>query len=287
MKASRFFLNTGIILLVAGLILTGISFAMGASWQDTLSLIERDDISQYYRRNDNGELDSDATIWDEAVTNELFYEFPGQNILSMEIDIANSDVVITEGNEFSVRTDNIKKDDFSCRVSRTGKLTVGNAGNGFSLFNILSRRSFIIRGYVEITVPAGWSFENLELAASTGTLYSDVAMQAEKAVLSTETGTVSVKNLTSGNTKLKTSSGKIIAEGMLTGKTDINCQSGTVEASFTAPKDMYSYSVDSGMGEVSVNGTVYSGSTKASSGTAKKDNIKMTCGSGYISVNFQ
>lgn len=287
MKPTRFFLTLGLILLVLGLIAVGISFLMGGNWDETLSLANMGNLSSYYKRNDNSELDSDAIIWDEIGDNSLFYDFSEKNVKKIEIDITNADITIESGADYSVTIYNIKKDDISCKVGSSGTLVVDNASNSFSLFNIFRRRSFINRGAVVITIPSGVSFENVELISHTGNLVAEAPIRTEKAVVKAENGAVSILELYSEKATLTTGSGRITVTGELHGKTEVKCGSGAVEIMLNDDKSLYSYSADSGMGEINVDGTVYSGNSKLNSGKTMKDNIRMSCGSGRISVSFR
>ena len=287
MKPSRFFLSAGAVLLVLGLLAVGISFIMGGNWDETLSIVNMGNLSSYYRRNDNSELDSDAIIWDEPEDNSIFFDFSDKTVKKLEIDITNADITIAGGTSFSVTIYNIKKDDISCKVSSTGTLILDNASNSFSLFNVFRRRSFINRGSVIITMPSEAAFESVELVSHTGNLIADAPIRTEKATIKAESGIISIAELNSEKATLTTGSGKITVAGSLHGKTEIKCGSGAVEVMINDDKNLYSYSADSGMGEISVDGTVYSGSSRLASGKTMKDNIRMTCGSGRISISFR
>ncbi len=287
MKPSRFFLSAGAFLLVLGLLTIGVSFIMGGNWDETLSFANLGNISDYYKRNDNYELDSDALIWDETENNDLTYDFSNDVITKAEINITNADVVITRGDSFTVTITNIRKDDISCKVSRSGTLIIDNASNSFSFFNIFRRRSFINRGSVVLCIPQDHNFESFELVSHTGSVIAEAPINAEKAEIETESGAISIGELYSEKTSIKTGTGAITISGFLHGKTDVKCDSGSVELVICDDKAMYSYSADSGMGEISVDGVSYTGSRKLTSGKTMKDNIRMTCGSGRIRVSFR
>ncbi len=287
MRPSRFFITAGAVLLVIGLLAVGISFIMGGNWDETLSIVNMGNISNYYKRNDNSELDSDAIIWDEPENNSFICDFSDETVKKAQINITNADITIIEGSAFSVRIDNIKKDDISCKVTRTGNLVIDNASNSFSFFNILRRRSFINRGSVELTIPAGFTFDNIELVSHTGYLASDVPLRAGKATIKTESGSISLSELYSEKTSITSETGAIFVSGILHGKTEIKCGSGSVEVAITDSKSNYSYTADSGMGEISVDGTSHSGSSRLTSGKTMADNIRMSCGSGRISISFR
>lgn len=287
MKPSRFFLTAGAVLLVIGLLAIGISFIMGGNWDETLSIVNMGNLSNYYRRNDNSELDSDAIIWDELESNSITFDFSGETVKKAQINITNADITIVEGSSFAVRIDNIKKDDISCKVTRTGNLVIDNASNSFSLFNIIRRRSFINRGAVELTVPSGFTFDNIELVSHTGNLSSDIPLRAGKATIKTESGSIVLSELYSEKTSISSETGSILVSGILHGKTEIKCDSGSVEVAITDSKSNYSYTADSGMGEITVDGTSYAGSSRLTSGKTMADNIRMTCGSGRIKISFE
>lgn len=286
MKPSRFFLSAGAVLLVLGLLIIGISFLMGGSWDETLSFANMGNISDYYKRNDNNELDSDALIWDDSEDNFLSYDFEGEVVEKLEINITNADVTICQGESFLVSLENIKKDDISCRVSRSGTLYIDNASNSFSLFNIFRRRSFINRGSVILYIPKGFNFESVEIFSNTGSVISEIPIKTQKANLETDSGAIAITDLHSEKTGIKTGTGDIRVSGILHGKTEVKCGSGSVELNIKEGKGLYSYTVDSGMGEISVDGISYTGSRKLTSGKTMSDNIRMTCGSGRIRVSF-
>ena len=287
MKPSRFFISTGAVLLVLGLIAVGISFLMGGNWDETLSFINMGNLSNYYRRNDNSELDSDAIIWEESESDTIFYDFSRKNVKKAEIDITNADITIINGDDFSVSITNIKKDDISCKVNSSGTLVIDNASNRFSLFNIFRRRSFIIKGSVVVTIPSGITFENIKLVSRTGNLIANTPIYSQKASLKTESGTMTISELNSEKSAITVESGRITVGGILHGTTEIKCDSGAVEIELFDDKEIYSYTADSGMGEIRVDGTVYSGSNRLKSVKTLKDNIRMTCGSGRISVSYR
>ncbi|MCR4938814.1 MAG: DUF4097 domain-containing protein [Treponemataceae bacterium] len=287
MKPSRFFLSTGAVLLVLGLIIIGISFIMGGNWDETLTFANISNLSEYYKRNDNNELDSDALIWAENEKNIISYDFSKEVIKNLEMNITNADIIIQHGDLFSVSLENIKKDDISCKVTRSGTIIIDNASNRFSIFNIFRRRSFINRGTVILYVPEGLKFENIELISHTGSLVTEIPLHAEKTELETESGSISIMELYSGKTSITTASGIVYTAGALHGKTEVKCGSGAVEIDIKEDKETYSYSADSGMGEINVDGFSYTGSKKLTSGKTKDNNIRMNCGSGRIKISFE
>ena len=287
MRPSRFFLTAGAFLLVIGLLAVGISFIMGGNWAETLSIVNMGNLSNYYRRNDNTELDPDALIWDDPEDNSISFDLSGYTVKKAEINITNADILIVGGETFSVKIINIKKDDISCKVNRSGTLIIDNASNNFSILNILRRRSFINRGSVELTVPYDFLFDSIELVSHTGNLTADVPLNSPKATIKTDSGSIPLSDFQSEKTSIKTETGYIGISGILHGKTEIKCGSGSVEVAITAPKSNYSYTADSGMGEITVDGMVYSGNSRLTSGKTMADNIRMTCGSGRIKISFE
>ena len=235
-------------------------------------------LGRFLTNDDNYKLDSYKTL----ETNKEYS--------SISIDIGSTNIIIKEGNEFKVETNNkyvySKTDDKTLIIKQEKK-------------HFLNTK---VDSDLIIYVPKDFNLDELKLDAGAGAVeVSDVRtnkldfnLGAGKVIMKNVTasgitdidggaGSITITNSNFHNLDLDMGAGKLEIEAAITGKSDIDCGVGEAVIKLPGTKQDYKLKISKGIGSVTVNGESYSSETNIGDG----DNyIDIEGGVGAIKINF-
>lgn len=213
----------------------------------------------------------------------------GENAKYLNIDLANSDLIIKEGDKFAVET------------------TKGNiiAREKLGSFSVTEKNSVIENseeGQTVITVPKGYVFNKIDIDTGKGSLIADV-LNSKKVYLDFGAGEVVIDNLISTeDTEIDGGAGKVtIKDGKIcdadfdmgagrldvtaeiTGNSDFDCGVGNVSINLKGKEENYKLKINKGFGAVTIKGEVVSDGTVYGNGP---NTIEADGGVGEIKIDF-
>lgn len=289
-SGSKIVLIIGLILFSIGLVIVLISFIMGARYTEVNYIIENSGVEKYYHRSNNNELDNDALIWENSM-NDLAvvdYNFPVQQVTSLNISIDAAEVMIQTGNDYSVKGINIEPDSLYCKLTSSGQLKIDNRKEHFGFWNIFRPRRYAMNQKIVITIPENINLESLIIELGAGELVGkNLNLTANNGEIKVGAGELILSELKLKNGNIDCGVGSIQISGTMEGKTKVHCGVGDIKLDLKGDIDSYSYSAEVGLGEVSINRETISGLGQKVSTGHKENHFILNCGIGEISIYVQ
>ena len=222
-------------------------------------------------------------------TGKDYYEVY-QNVNSVEIDSSFSDILILEGNEFSVKGSDIKNE-FTSKIEN-GVLKIEEKTK--KLFN--NKKG----GNVTITIPVK-ILEKLEIEHGAGMLtikdidanYFELEHGAGKLLMNNVTfhntnidggaGEIVITSSKLNNMDLDLGAGHLDLEAYINGNSDIDCGIGKVDITLLGNKSDYQIRVNKGLGKITIDNSNYKDESTFGNGYNK---LNIDGGIGNINVTF-
>lgn len=238
-----------------------------------------------------------------------------EGVKSLRFSIHYGKVYIKEGNEFSVKIQNMPENGYKSYVDGDTWIIETNSSNESSFqifgFQIPVNKNFwkhdneVTRIY--ITIPEQFNAENLYLNLGAGSLESDRLQSkygeinvgagqmnlkhlsiTEKSTYSVGAGELIISDLHAQNSKVDCGVGSINVEGTMLGFNQIHCGIGQIKLNLAGVKEDYNYSVSCGIGSVSINEEHFGPivNTNLTYENAKHS-FQLDCGIGEINLKIR
>ncbi len=292
----------GILIVALGFILvggvaTGICLGLGASWSDVTIIAGN-------RRGAGESADGAGSIGGEKT-----WDFEGQTIRSVELEIGASQVIWQEGDHFHVELEG-NGPDIDCGV-RDGVLKI-EADESWSfgdwIFNWRIDTDGIYSEHqtITITVPRDAELRKADISIGAGSLEADF-ISADEVEIEVDVGSVQInggraeeslrvevgvgsaelREFEAGPAHLSADTGSIDYGGSIRGNLDAQCDLGNVTLFLTGAERDYNYTLECDLGNITVDGREYSGLPNS----LRLDNsapytVKLDCDLGSIELTF-
>ena len=139
-----------------------------------------------------------------------------------------------------------------------------------------------VEGQVVVTVPEGWSLEQVDIKNGTGSIELD-GLEADKIATNLGMGTVEGSDLTAGSLAMANGMGDITLQGPLATHTELESGMGGVDVDTDSSLASCAYDLQSGMGGVRIDGSSFAQpQSKADGGLS----LTVNTGMGDITVDF-
>lgn len=192
----------------------------------------------------------------------ITYSEEYQDIENIKLDIKYAELTIKSGETLKVEAEKVNED---WKIKQDGKtLKISNVGKSWGLYN---ETPVLI-----IYVPETMKLEKTELDFGAGRadiqyLESRIVdldfgagkvtmsnIKAERADIECGAGEVIIENADLNNLKAEAGVGRLEYSGEIKGKSKIDCGVGEIELKLIGGADNYTFSLDRGIGEMSLNG---------------------------------
>lgn len=225
-----------------------------------------------------------------------------ENVDSLDIDNATGEFKIETGDGFKVEAQNVDKN-FKAEVESNGTLRISDEGEGFQFLwfhigdfgspnskitlyvptDFIAEKADIEAGAGNITID-GLKAEELEVSAGAGNLNGN-DITAKKADIEGGVGNINLNRVYLTDATLDSGVGNLNITGSLLGRTDISCGVGEVDLSLWGITTDYGFKVDTGVGNVRLNGEKISG--EYNSNTGAENVISIDGGVGNVTIDFE
>ena len=285
-------LITGVVLIGVGSIVAIAALGMGAVpgaavfTEDGVRYVGRREIQNELKEEifdwiDDTEEDASrhrhrADDWGEAtwVAGGNFEDIRSIEVKLNEVDL---DVSASESSLVSVSMDE-QAENMGVKVSQEGSRLI--------VLQSKAQDFWEEQGLVQITVPAGMVFDEIDCENDAGNCRLD-GIQTADMEIHTDAGNMEVLQASAGKLDISVDAGTAYYQGAVSEMADIESGLGTVELLLDGAEEDFNYQIEVGMGSVEINGKSDSGmgvELRRDNGAAKKMNLEV--GMGNAVVNF-
>lgn len=299
------------VFVATGTAVCGVAWAMGGRFS-------------YYRHKRFGfmvedkvetELQNEAVVWEEAaIPSDGYYDgkehheatyiegevlaqeerafdgwltIDGKQIRELEIQVAGAHVEMMPDETVDEVTVEIGNDNYRCDQivdDDTLKISVRRRKNTGGILPDFDEHG---DAGVEIRIPAGCEFQDVELEVKGGVLYA-YGIAADILELDLEAGSLEVAGSSAGELNGDCKAGELIYNGNVERKMEADCSAGAIEYELAGREEDFNYELEKQMGSILINGTErgqFNKKTIASNPGAIKE-AGLECKVGEIQVNF-
>jgi hypothetical protein len=248
--------------------------------------------------------------WRDIPTYSLEESYDGIDKIDMEIGYG--DVKIVEGDTFSIEAKNLLDENLESYVS-DGTWIIKEDEDYLRIFGMrLSVKQLVrwnddLSPRITITIPSDFVAENIDFHISAGSVQAE-EIEAENGNFEVEAGRLEInqlivkekssynigagemilKNLEVNDITVDCGVGNVVIEGTVTGENEITCGVGKVDLKVIGEEEDYSYEVNSGIGNVTINNNSFNNMSNHIINNDGADNFfHLDCGIGNIIVEFK
>ncbi len=233
-----------------------------------------------------------------------------RDIKGLDIRMDYGEIFITSGDEFSIEAKNLyTKEELNSKVSDGVWVISQKTSNKYHLFGFDIPISLGIRNFkapsINITLPEGFKAEDIKITLDAGrlmaeNLHADTAhfnvdagsLEIDGLVVERESkyfvgaGRISLKNIDIENIKLECDVGAVFMDGIVTGDNEIQCNVGTISLDIDDDMDLYSFVIDSDLGNVIINNKRYRNFNNTKDRNDYKGSFRLNVDVGNINMEF-
>lgn len=222
-------------------------------------------------------IDNEISASEESPTGDGYSSIRGEQFSGVDIEAGLADVTILTGEDYAVEL--AWDSDGSYSLSGTVRNGVLNVTSSQKRLGGTSDHS----ASVMITVPAGVTLREIDVEVGLGDVSLD-SVSANDVSCETGLGDVWLWNVTAGEASASTGTGDISWEGALSRETELETGLGDIWVYAAGPADRWSYELNSGLGQVEVDGVILGSSAKQRGGSAGE--LEASSGMGDVTVEF-
>jgi hypothetical protein len=229
----------------------------------------------------------------------------------IDMEIGYGDVKILKGDTFSIDAENLIDESMESYVS-DGTWIIKEDEDYFNVFGMRFSLRQMIRWNddftprITITIPEDFVAENISINIGAGSVQAE-EIQAENGNFEVDAGRLEInhlivneksgynvgagemilKNIEVNDITVDCGVGDVVIDGMITGDNKIECGVGEVELNVIGEEEDYSYEVNSGIGNVTINNNSFNNMSNHIIKNDEADNyFYLDCGIGNIIVEF-
>jgi len=219
-------------------------------------------------------------------SNCLYFSFEGQDIKSIFLDFSFANIVVIEGESFSVESRGITNSNLICKVKEDGTLIIKN-DNLLEQFDFTKhdRRKFIPR--ILVTIPKDFYFESWRVNLNAGSfLANEINSSCKSGAIRVNAGQIRINSLKGGKIDFACAAGSINFSGNLEGRSNVDCGMGSINLNIKDSINNYSCDARVGLGSVKLNEELLSTLGHSYADKICDNHISVNCGMGSVNLNI-
>ena len=220
---------------------------------------------------------SEISESEDSPTGDGYSSIRGEQFSEVDIEAGLADVTILTGEDYAVEL--AWNSDGSYSLSGTVRNGVLNVTSSQKKLGSTSDHS----ASVIITVPAGVTLREIDVEVGMGDISLD-SISANDVSCETGLGDVWLWDVTAGEASASTGMGDISWDGALSRETELETGMGDIWVYAAGSADRWSYELNSGLGQVEVDGVSMGSSAKRRGGSAGE--LEASSGTGDVWVEF-
>lgn len=217
----------------------------------------------------------------------LYFEFDRTSVKNLSMDFGAAEVVIIEGNKYSVETRGLPEESLNCYLNKEGTLVVSNMRRFNLNFWSHNRRSRIVPRIL-ITVPENAVVEKLRIAVGAGKLTSrKLSVNCKSGNIDVGAGNLVIDGIFGGRIDMRCGMGNLDFKGSINGSVILDCGMGSVNVNLKGNPKAYSYDAKVGLGDFRFNGEKKSGVCQIYNNQKLENHFSVNVGMGSVTIDIK
>lgn len=216
----------------------------------------------------------------------LYYEFDKNQVKSLSVDFGAAEVMLIEGDKYSIETRGISKENLNCYLSKEGTLIVNNTRRFNIDFWSHERRSRVVPRFL-MTIPKNSTLSKIRIAVGAGKLNSrKISLNCSSGNVDVGMGSIDVDGIYGGKIDMRCGMGNLHLKGSVTGVVNVDCGMGNVSLELNGKPEDYSYDAKVGLGDFRFNGEKKSGFCRIYNNQKLQNHFSVNCGMGSVNIQI-
>lgn len=216
----------------------------------------------------------------------LYFEFEKKDVKNLSMDFGAAEVVLIEGDKYSVETRGLPKEAINCYLNKEGTLVVSNTRRFNLDFWSHNRRSRIVPRLL-VTLPKNAAVEKFRIAIGAGQLTSrTLSFKCNTGNIDVGAGNMVLNGIFGGRLDMRCGMGNLEFKGSVSGNVNLDCGMGNVSLDLNGDPKSYSYDAKVGLGDFRFNDEKKSGVYKVYNNQKKENHFSVNCGMGSVTIKI-
>ena len=216
----------------------------------------------------------------------LYYEFNKNEVNKISMDFGAAEVVLIEGDKYSIETRGLPEECLNCYLSKEGTLVVSNSHRFNLNFWSHNRRSRLVPR-VLVTIPGNTEVEKLRIAIGAGKLTTKpLSLKCASGNVDVGAGNMVLDGISGGRIDMRCGMGNLEFKGSVTGSVNLDCGMGSVSLDLKGDPKSYSYDAKVGLGDFRFNGDKKSGVCQIYNNQKLENHFSVNCGMGSVTIKI-
>lgn len=232
------------------------------------------------------------------------------DVRRLDIRIDFGEVIITQGDEFSIEAKNLyRREELKSQVSDDVWYINHDTSESFSVFGFDIPISYGFRNLkmpiIKITLPKDFKAEDIRIHLDVGRLKAE-NLHSDRGIFTVDAGTleidglvieneseyfagageINLKNVDIRDIKVECDVGAVYIDGLISGDNEILCDVGAIKVNLDADIDLFSFDIDSDIGNVIINNKKYWKYRSTNDNNMYKGSFRLDVEVGNITMDF-
>lgn len=235
---------------------------------------------------DNSDQENRAEESGDSSIDALYFSFDKNQIKNLSFDFGAAEVVMIEGDDFSVETRGIQKDFLSCYVNYEQTLFICNSRRFNLNFWSHDRRSRLVPRIL-LTLPKNLCLDRVNINVGAGQLTSrPLSLKCKSGNITVGAGNIVLNGIFGGRIDLRCNMGNIEMKGSLSGAVNIDCGMGNLSLDLKGKASEYSYDAKIGLGDFRFNDEKKSGVCQIYNKQKMENHFSVNVGMGSVKIKL-
>ncbi len=230
--------------------------------------------------NDKGSADYKLSI------DAHYFEFAKKDVKNLSMDFGAAEVVLIEGDKYSIETRGLPEEAINCYLNKEGTLVISNTRRFNLNFWSHNRRSRIVPR-VLVTLPKNAAVEKFRIAIGAGKLTTrTLSFKCNSGNIDVGAGNMILDGIFGGRLDMRCGMGNFEFNGSVTGVVNLDCGMGSVRLNLKGNPANYSYDAKVSLGDFCFNDEKKSGVCKIYNNQKKENHFSVNCGMGSVTIKI-
>lgn len=216
-----------------------------------------------------------------------FGSFTNEEVRSLDISLGAAEIVMAEGETFSVDYRGLEPGNVQYGLSPFGTFFIKNTLRvpDFSLLSHKDKND--IKPRILIKIPADCELDLFKLHVGAGSFSAkNINLKTERSYIDVGAGQLLLNHIESGSANIKCGMGNLVYTGKVAGLTTVDCGMGNITMNLEGNPDDYSLFAHVGLGNVKFNNIKRGGLGNIECSEQKQNHFSINCGMGNVLIKM-